>query len=99
MFGRRPYTGKNKMEIREQIFKHQVAIKRTEIPPGWSIEAADFINKLLQRKPALRLGLQGPDQVKQHIWLKEVDWQGLIEKKVPAPSIPSNTLILITLCF
>lgn len=57
MLKRRPYTGKNRKELRENIFEKQVFITRAEIPEGWSIEAADFINKLIQRKPALRLGL------------------------------------------
>jgi serum/glucocorticoid-regulated kinase 1/serum/glucocorticoid-regulated kinase 2 len=38
------------------------------------MEAADFINKTLQRKPANRLGLNGPKEVKSHVWLKDVDW-------------------------
>jgi serine/threonine protein kinase len=57
MLKRRPYTGKTKKELRDNIFEKQVFITRSEIPEGWSIEAADFINKLIQRKPALRLGL------------------------------------------
>lgn len=39
-------------------------IKKSDLPDGWSIEAADFVNKLLQRKPANRLGLNGPKDVK-----------------------------------
>ena len=57
MMQRRPYTGKTKKELIEKFFEKQVFITRSEIPEGWSIEAADFINKLIQRKPALRLGL------------------------------------------
>jgi len=44
------------------------------------MEAADFINKTLQRKPANRLGLNGPNEVKSHIWLKDVDWQSIVDK-------------------
>jgi len=51
MFGKRPYVGKSRKEIRDAILAKQVQIKRHEIPKGWSIEAADFINKTLQRKP------------------------------------------------
>jgi len=47
MFGRRPYTGRNRREIREHILAKQIQIKRGEIPPGWSVEAADFINRLI----------------------------------------------------
>ena len=46
------------------IFAKQVQIKRSELPDGWSLEAADFINKCLQRKPGNRLGLNGPSEVK-----------------------------------
>lgn len=54
------------------------------------MEAADFINKTLQRKPANRLGLNGPNEVKQHIWLKDVDWQSIIEMKTKATFIPES---------
>lgn len=39
----------------------QIQIKKAEIPMGWSIEAADFCNKLIQRKPGSRLGNNGPE--------------------------------------
>ena len=81
MFGKRPYTGKSRKEIRDQIFAKQIFLRKSDLPDGWSMEAADFINKLLQRKPANRLGLHGPSEVKQHAWLANVNWQSLIEKK------------------
>ena len=46
MFGRRPYLGKSRKEIRDHILSKQVQIKRQDIPDGWSVEAADFINKV-----------------------------------------------------
>jgi len=66
MCGRRPYLGKSRKEIRDQILARQVQIKRNEIPEDWSVESADFINKLIQRKPTNRLGLNGPTEVKEH---------------------------------
>jgi serine/threonine protein kinase len=47
MFGRRPYTGKNRKEIRDKIFEKQVVLKKSDLPEGWSMEAADFVNKLI----------------------------------------------------
>jgi serine/threonine protein kinase len=47
MFGVRPYTGKSRKEIKDKIIARQVQIKRSEIPEGWSTEAADFINRVL----------------------------------------------------
>jgi serine/threonine protein kinase len=60
MLGRRPYVGRDRRAIREQILAKQTVIKKSEIPEGWSIEAADFVNKLLQRRPMMRLGWGGP---------------------------------------
>ena len=46
MLGRRPYNGRNRKEIRDQILSKQVQIRAEEIPPNWSLEAADFINRV-----------------------------------------------------
>ena len=78
MFGRRPYTGRGRKEIREHILAKQVQIKKVDVPPDWSIEAADFINRLLQRKPLNRLGLNGPEDVKNPPWLRDFEWDDLL---------------------
>ena len=88
MFGRRPYVGKDRGQIRDQIMSKQTQIKRSEIPPGWSVEAADFCNKLIQRKVPNRLGNRGPDEVKAHPWLKNVPWEKVLKKEFPSPFIP-----------
>ena len=62
-----------------------------EIPKGWSVEAADCINRLLQRKPSHRLGLHGAREVKEHIWFKNFPWKNLYNKKLNAPFLPPNT--------
>jgi protein kinase A len=90
MIGKRPYTGKDRKEIRDNVLKEQASIKKSMIPEGWSIEAADFINKLIQRKPANRLGLNGSEEVKQHVWLKNFDWEELLQKKMEPAFIPKQ---------
>ena len=75
MMGRRPYLGRSRKEIRQQILAHQTVIKKSDIPEGWSIEAADFINKLIQRKPMLRLGWGGAHELKNHSWLRDFPWK------------------------
>jgi hypothetical protein len=54
------------------------------------LQAADFINKLLQRKPINRLGLNGPNELKSHPWLKDFNLAELLEMKIKAPFVPSN---------
>jgi len=90
MMGRRPYQGKSRKEIRDQILAKQVQIKKHEIPDGWSLEAADFVNRLIQRKPINRLGLNGPAEVKAHPWLKNFPWQKLLNKELEPPFVPSQ---------
>jgi serine/threonine kinase 32 len=60
------------------------------VPPGWSLEAADFVNKLIQRKPINRLGLNGSQEVKDHVWFKNYKWDDLLNKKIPSPFMPPN---------
>jgi hypothetical protein len=43
---KRPYVGKSRKEIKEQIMAKQVHVKIGEIPDGWSEESADFINRV-----------------------------------------------------
>jgi len=88
MMGYRPYWGRNKRELKDMILSHQAQIKRKDIPEGWSLEAADFINKLLQRKQEERLGFNGPQEVKNHQWLRDYNWKDLFSKKLPAPFKP-----------
>lgn len=46
MMGRRPYRGRSRKEIRDEMLARQVQIKKEEIPPNWSLEAVSFINKV-----------------------------------------------------
>jgi serine/threonine protein kinase len=85
MMGRRPYIGRTRKEIREQILIRQIQLKKNDVPLGWSLEAADFINKLIQRNPKERLGSNGPQDVKNHSWLSDVQWRRMFEKSVKSP--------------
>ena len=67
MKGERPYNGRNRKEIKEQIMSNQAEIKNEEIiTQNWSKESIDFINKLLMRKPEERLGYKGIEELKNH---------------------------------
>jgi hypothetical protein len=47
MFGKRPFVGKDRKEIRDHILSKQIQIKAKDLPEGWSREAMDFINKCI----------------------------------------------------
>ncbi len=59
------------------------------MPSGWSIEAADFCNKLIRRKPSNRLGFYlGAAELKCHPWFAGFDWAGLYNQTMKAPWVP-----------
>ena len=90
MLGKRPYIGKTRKEIKEQIMGKQAKISKLEIPDGWSLEAADFVNKLLTRKEVNRLGYHNENNIKEHPWLKDVDMELIKNKKIKAPFLPKK---------
>lgn len=91
MLGKRPYNGKNRREMKEQMMNKQARIKKEEMRHGWSPESADFINRLLMRKPETRLGFRkGASELKDHPWLKYYPWDELKNKTLPAPFIPEQ---------
>ena len=103
MKGNRPYKGKNRKEIKEQMNERQAQITLKEIiknnyenvenineGENWSKESIDFINKLLIRNPEERLGFGGVQDLKQHLWLKYYPWNLMYNKALPPPFIPSD---------
>ena len=90
MKGERPYCGRNRKEIKEQIMSRQAEIKIEDINESWSKESADFINKLLMRKPEQRLGFRGINELKEHPWLKYYPWLLIKDKSLPSPFVPEN---------
>ena len=89
MLGHRPYIGRSRKEIKELIIYKQARLNEGEIPYSWSLESADFINKLLKRKPNKRLGFNGIKEIKSHIWMRDINWNALKRKELVAPFIPN----------
>ncbi len=85
----RPYNGRSRNEIREEILARQVQVKSHEVPEGWDPEIKDFINRLLQRKPENRLGNMGAEEVKNHPWIRNLNWKRLATKEIESPFVPA----------
>ena len=55
-----------------------------------SEEAKDVIRKLLDKNPKKRLGSQnGVEDIKKHPFFADIDFDLLVQKKIPAPFIPN----------
>ena len=90
MFGHRPYIGKTKHEVKHLILTRQANVDITDLPDGFSDDIADFINRLIQRKPKNRLGKDDINEVLDHPWLEGFDWENCSKKKLKPPYIPKH---------
>jgi len=75
---------------RDRLFA-KILSARLRFPDHLSEEAIDLLEKLLNRDPNERLGaVGGAEEIKNHIWFKDVDWDQLFLRRVPPPFIPYN---------
>ena len=87
--GFRPYLGRNRQEIKDAVLARQAHIHRKDLfENGWSLDAGNFINKMLYRKPYKRLGYEGINEIKECNWFKNFNWDDLLNKKIMSPYIP-----------
>ena len=89
-YGHRPYIGRNKHEVKQLILTKQAQIEYDELPDDFHNEAADFINKLIQRKPKNRLGKNNIYELINHPWFLGFDWTNLKLKISKAPYVIKN---------
>ncbi len=90
MMGQRPYIGKNRKEIKEQMMSKQIHINEEMIPFGYSEECADFINRLLIRKDVKRMGYNNDLEIKNHPWFNDINFEELVKKNIIPPFKPRN---------
>jgi protein kinase A len=50
-------------------------VKESDLPQDWSLDSADFINKLIMKSNLNRLGYYGAKEIKSHSWMKGVNWK------------------------
>ena len=88
MMGERPYQGKNRKEIREQMFSIEIQLDNDDLPEDWVDDnIIDFINKLLIRKKKKRLGYKSGLEVKNHPWFNDVLWSKLENMTLESPFV------------
>ena len=88
MMEERPYQGKNRKEIKEQMFNIEIKLDKDDLPEEWKDEnIIDFINKLLERKKKNRLGYNTDIEVKEHPWFKDIPWEQIENMTYDSPFI------------
>jgi serum/glucocorticoid-regulated kinase 2 len=58
-------------------------------PDDMSHEARSVITGLLSRDPSRRLGANGAEEIKRHVFFRAIDWHRLMQKKIQPPFKPS----------
>ncbi|CAK78829.1 unnamed protein product (macronuclear) [Paramecium tetraurelia] len=86
MYGLPPFYNKNQTIMFKLIKEAELRFPER---PEVSKEAKDFISRLLVRDRFARLGAKGDFQeLIAHPWFKDINWEQLIQKKVPTPYKP-----------
>jgi len=62
---------------------------KVHFPPTFSPAAQHLISSLLQIKPTRRLGVHrdGASLIKKHDWFAGLDWDALVQKRLPPPIV------------
>ena len=77
--GKTPFHEKDQMALFKAINRC-----KPQISPLIQLDARDLLQRILVRKPSNRLGCLagGNEDIKNHKWLKGMDFHQLVEKKV-----------------
>jgi len=79
-----PFYDEEPMKTYQKIVSGKV-----NYPPHFSPEAVNLVGKLLQLKPANRLGVikGGAALIKAHPWFKGFDWNAHVQQKITPPIV------------
>eukprot|EP01155_Anaeramoeba_flamelloides_P052450 Anaeramoba_flamelloidesc42753_g4_i5.p1 GENE.c42753_g4_i5~~c42753_g4_i5.p1 ORF type:complete len:243 (-),score=81.31 c42753_g4_i5:27-674(-) len=84
LVGTPPYYSEDHEETFELILKAKL-----KIPFYVEDEARDLISSLLTRNPEKRLGIKGVEEIKQHSFFSDLDWQKIYNKEYKPEFIPT----------
>ncbi|KAF9964470.1 Serine/threonine kinase [Mortierella alpina] len=85
LLGKSPFRGDDEDEIFEAILEDEILY-----PINMSRDSVSILQKLLTRDPEKRLGSGKTDaeEIKRHPFFKGVNWQDILDKKIPPPFFP-----------
>lgn len=72
---------------RESLFENIKNSYNLEVPEHVSSIAIDLLGKLLNKIPAKRLGVQNFNDIKEHKFFSDIDWEQILSKKYPENGI------------
>ncbi|KAL7849314.1 hypothetical protein SRHO_G00209370 [Serrasalmus rhombeus] len=86
LVGESPFPGDDEEEVFDSIVNDEV-----RYPRFLSTESISIMRRLLRRNPERRLGAgeRDAEEVKKHLFFRNIDWNGLLAKKVKPPFMPT----------
>ncbi|XP_062873055.1 serine/threonine-protein kinase N2 [Trichomycterus rosablanca] len=86
LVGESPFPGDDEEEVFDSIVNDEV-----RYPRFLSTEAISIMRRLLRRNPERRLGggEHDAEEVKKHLFFRNIDWNGLLARKVKPPFVPT----------
>jgi protein-serine/threonine kinase len=83
--GWNPFYNQDQQQMMKDIVSSRVRL----LPDTLSVEGQAFVKGLLNRNPEQRLGYQrGIDEIKEHPWMADIDWEELVDKRTIPPFKP-----------
>ncbi|XP_017523542.1 ribosomal protein S6 kinase alpha-6 isoform X2 [Manis javanica] len=92
--GTLPFQGKDRNETMNMILKAKLGM-----PQFLSAEAQCLLRMLFKRNPANRLGSEGVEEIKRHLFFASIDWNKLYKREVQPPFKPASGKPDDTFCF
>nr|XP_044996744.1 ribosomal protein S6 kinase alpha-6 isoform X1 [Jaculus jaculus] len=92
--GTLPFQGKDRNETMNMILKAKLGM-----PQFLSAEAQSLLRMLFKRNPANRLGSEGVEEIKKHLFFANIDWNKLYKREVQPPFRPASGKPDDTFCF
>jgi serine/threonine protein kinase len=85
-----PFGFERASVMKEQLF-HNILKNPPTIGQILSPEATDFITRILDKDPEMRLGARGgAEEVKGHKFFEDIDWSLVLRKEYRVPYIPNE---------
>ena len=89
VFGKRFYHNRNHQEIKEVLLNKNIRVDVKDLPRNGKYAdpkgMCDFMNRLLKRKYNERLGFGDINEIINHSWLSDVDWEKMMNMQVKSP--------------
>ncbi|EGR27813.1 protein kinase domain protein [Ichthyophthirius multifiliis] len=66
----------------------KILTQNIQLPSSLSKHCKDLLNRLFEKNPFVRLGINGAEEIKDHPWFMDVEWDVIYNKQYAAPFIP-----------